>query len=365
MSRSKIKAGLSVMLALAALSFPVSAEEKSQDLLLDALNAPDSVNYRTEQVRRDDFVKTTTMAATIEYPRRQTLFIEEGNARFVENLVNRGDSVKAGDPLVRYERMESEAEYQEMVLAAQRLEEQIQKERESATLEIQRAQRESSTLTGSEAELKKIEIEKMKLQMERDQYAHQAELEDLNRQIEKMAERMEQEVLVAPFDGVVGQLSTKSEGDTIWECEVLVELYSEEEVLLEIPDTTGQLRVGMPVTVEVGRNDKKVSYSGKVVMADNALPYMVRSGVAYVQLQEQPEEEWDSMKAINVVSEVMRLEDVLVVNRRAFTMEKGNQTALILNGDMVQKRYVLTDYNNGVDALILMGLEEGQTLILE
>ena len=364
MSRNKIRAGISAVMALLMLGFPVSAEEQPQDLLLDALDAPDSVNYKTEQVRRGDFIKTSNASAMVVYPKRSTLFIEEGSARFVENLVRRGDKVKAGDPLVRYERLESQAEYQELVLSAQRLEEQIRDDREAAAQEIQRAQRESAALTGTEAQLKKIEIEKMKLQMERDQYANQAQLEDLNRQIDEMAERMEQEVLVAPFDGVVDQLSLKTTGDTIWAGESLVEIYSEEEILLEIPDSTGQLRMGMEVTVEVGRNDKMVSYPGRVVMADNALPYAARSGNAYVQMLEGPEEP-SSMKAITVVSEVMRLEDVLLASRRAFTMEKGNQTVSILNGDMVQKRYALADYNNGVDALVLMGLEEGQTLILE
>lgn len=364
MSRSKIRTGISVVMAFLLLGFPVSAEEQSQDLLLDALDAPDSVNYKTEQVRRDDFIKTSNVSATVVYPKRSTLFIEEGSARFVENLVRRGDKVKAGDPLVRYERQESRAEYQELELSAQRLEEQIRDDREAAAQEIQQAQRESATLTGTEAQLKKIEIEKIKLQMERDQFANQAKLEDLNRQIDEMAERMEQEVLVAPYDGVVDQLSTKTTGDTIWAGESLVEIYSEEEILLEIPDSTGQLRMGMEVTVEVGRNDNMVSYLGKVVMADNVLPYAARSGNAYVQMLEGPEDA-NSLKAITVVSEVMRLEDVLLASRRAFTMEKGNQTVSILNGDMVQKRYALADYNNGVDALVLMGLEEGQTLILE
>jgi biotin carboxyl carrier protein len=364
MSKNKLRSGLCGLLAIFALSFPVLAEEQPQDLLLDALDAPDSVNYKTEQVRRGDFIKNISAAATLFYPRRSTLFIEEGNARFVENLVSRGDKVKAGDPLVRYERMESQAEYQEKLLSAQRLEEKMRSEREQGARAIQRAQQQSAGLTGSEAQLRRIEIEKMKLQLERSQYADQAQLEDLQREIGEMARRMEQQVVVAPFDGVVDQVSNKNEGDTIWEGEGLAVVYSEEEVLLEIPDSSGRLRMDMEVSVEIGRNDNKRVYPGKIVMADNALPFKVHSGKAYVQMLERPEK-FGTMKAITVVSELMRLEDVLLANRRAFTMEKGNQAALILNGDMVQKRYALADYNNGEDALVLMGLEEGQTLILE
>ena len=62
MSRNKIRAGISAVMALLMLGFPVSAEEQPQDLLLDALDAPDSVNYKTEQVRRDDFIKTSNVS---------------------------------------------------------------------------------------------------------------------------------------------------------------------------------------------------------------------------------------------------------------------------------------------------------------
>ena len=79
-------------------------------------------------------------------------------------------------------------------------------------------------------------------------------------------------------------------------------------------------------------------------------------------------EDGDTMAPLrNIMAgvEPVVLEDVPLIDRNALTMQGGVYYAKILAQDMVQKRFVTTSGHHLSELLVLQGLTEGQTVLMD
>ena len=359
MSRTE-KTWLAALLLLAALFLPAAG---AADLLSGDALTGESVNYRTETVQLGVYEKTANASASLYYPMTLSVSYDYGQARFVEYAVARGDAVKAGDVLARLRVTASAAEMARMELSLERAREAMVRALEAYDARIAGASAAAEAAEGLAREEKALALRR--LQVERAQYVNRQEydLENQSLALEEARAALTMDVLRAPADGVVTDLASHKADDPIAAGETMVTLQaSEEVVLLRLDNRAGSFRYNMPVTVRVGTLGNGKALTGRVVASEEAVPQGRRSGFAYVRLD--PGQDDVGLKNLQVSGPEIRVEDVLLVTRRAVSQDQGQYTVSKLSDGVVQKRLVTVGHANSTHMWILQGVSEGETLIL-
>lgn len=357
---------LSVMLLTAACGGQVP---ENQDLLTENLLTAEQANYKTVQVETGEYEKISTGKASVIYLVESELCWEKDNAYYREAAVTAGQEVKEGDVLVRFDLQESQVELETLKLQLRRKKEEVAEEKADRLAAIADAEDAAETLREQESQKYDAEIAELKaerLEVEYDQFLYQSEKEIA--QIEERISQMEQEagenVLLAPFDGVVETVTRYSEGDKVVPGQVLVTMYATDRLLLKAENASGKLRYNMDVTIQAGNQNNLVSYQGKVVAAPNILPESLSEDLILIELEEAVTPK-DLKGNITYEGSTEALQNILVADRKAIQSEDGKTFVNVLEDDMVQKRYVVTVLNNTEKVWILDGLSEGQTLIVD
>lgn len=79
-------------------------------------------------------------------------------------------------------------------------------------------------------------------------------------------------------------------------------------------------------------------------------------------MDEQPDAELTNAQ---VAIQPVRLDDVMIVPRRALTMTNGKASVNLLEDGMVRKRYVYNVAYTPSDAWLMKGVSAGDTVILD
>ena len=357
------KALLTVALCL---SLPLSgALAQSDSIISEDMIKTETVNYsKTAVAEYSTFLREYSASATEFYPYTFPLRPEVDNASFVEYHVSRRQEVKAGDLLATFS-----IEVDEEALAST----QLSLERTKADYEAGRAQQ-SEAIGDMLKEQKLLKDmyarEEMTLRIKRaqlayEQYCYQQEnaIQDLEEQLAELQEENSQTQLFSPIDGVVTDLMYKRVGERVYADEVLITLYREDGMLLRVSNSDLHFRYGMDVVVMSGTKKNPIYYKGTVVAADNQLPATRRLGHAFIELE--PLEEGTRLSRLSATAPTQQLENVLVVPRKAITMEGGKNYVECLVDGNVQKRFVNLALSNSSSAWILQGLEPGETVIID
>ena len=334
-----------------------------EDLLSGDALKPEEVNYRTETVRRGVYEKTVSGTASVVYPITCQVTYEYSQARFLEYAVSRGDAVRAGDVLARFRMTGSEAEMARLELSLTRGQEAMERELSARDEAIAAATAALETCDPAQREKQALLLRW--LEVERAQYANRQNYQlELQRQAVAAARAaLTADVLRAPVDGVVADLTPKKQDEAILAGEPLVTLQCDTDVmLLRLDNRAGSFRYNMPVTVTAGGRFDGVTLSGRVVASDDVVPEGRRMGAAYVRLD--PYAGDIPLGNLQVSAAGIRVEDVALVSRRAVTQEEGKDCVIKLTDGMSQKRFVNVGHANTTDMWILQGVCEGETLIL-
>ncbi len=338
--------------------------EQSQTLLQEELMTSQQANYKTVQVETGEYIKTVSGKVSFVYPLQTSLYWENSNARYREVLVRRGQEVKEGDVLMIFDIEESTAELEALKLQLQRAREDYGTGNAERLAVINAEIAHTEALEDYELQIANLTIEK--LQAEYEQFVYQSELEisQLEEQIKTIESEIENNQLVAPFDGVIDDVISYNPGDQVVQGQALITIYATDKFLLKADGASGYLRYNTKVTIETGDKDNPKSYSGRVVAASNILPASLSQNLTLIELDADiTEEELKGTLKYQCNTEEVR--DILVADRDAVSKEAGESYVYVLNGDMVQKRYIVTGENHTDMVWILDGLSEGQILIVD
>ena len=357
-----------ISLLLAALllcTAPACAE--SDSLISDDLIRKDTVYYaNTETVGHTVFEKNASTSATVYLPYLYSLKYEGDGAKFSEYLVKRNDEVHAGDVLAVFTTADKSVEIASAQMDREHAEKDYadgkkQKEEQLKTLRGEL----SGTADAWEKQLKALAVEKAEIELERYCYQQEKKIADLAEKLAELEEEAGKSTLEAPIDGVISEVTYKRVGDRVFWGEVLITMYSTENALLKISNDRGAFRYGMPVTIELGPRQSRIKLNGTVVGADNLLPEKRRTGAAYIQV-EPFDETGVKITQISVSAKTAWLDGVLVIPRRAMTMEAGKYYVNILTDEnSLKKRSVKVALTTSTQAWILQGLSEGQTIVID
>lgn len=322
------------------------------------------VNYKTADVLRGDFIRTSKGSGETYYIDAKSVRFKGDNARLRELLVRKETEITAGQVIATFEIEGSRAELENLKLTHQRAKErfdlnQVEWDEQVAALKSEIASAENSY----DRDKLRLEYEKLMIEIDKAGLSHEYTQNELEFSIAKIEENLSKDSVVAPYDAYVRYTTMKNPGDTISREDTIASIYSTDKILIRIEDISKQIRYNMDVIVESGGRNNTVYLEGKVVAADNILPEDLRTGYAYVELNDQSLTGED-LSFVQVSYDVIVVKDVLMVDRKALTLEKGSQYASILDGDMVKKRYVNVAQTSTTDAWILQGLTEGQSVII-
>ena len=202
------------------------------------------------------------------------------------------------------------------------------------------------------------------MEVELDRFVLQQEhtVEQLQKALDDLLEQNATAAVLAPAAGQISTLIYKQPNEHVDFGETLAKLFDPSVRLVRVQDNSGNFRYNMPVTVTTGRNKDRVSYPGRVVAADNLLPEGQRTGYAYIVMDEQPDAELTNTQ---VAIQPVRVDDVMIVPRRALTMTNGKASVNLLEDGMVRKRYVYNVAYTPSDAWLMKGVSAGDTVILD
>ena len=342
-----------------------SALAESESLISSDLIQAETANYETAQVRRGTYERSYSSGASEYYPYTYQLRYEGNGAKFGEYTVSRGDMVKAGDVLATFTLEEDEVALSSLQLSLVRAQEDFAAGLEEQDNGIAALSEQYAAATSQyERELLSLQIARAEIALEQYTYQQERQIASLQEDIADLEAARENHVLLAPYDGEISAITYKREGDMVSSNEVLITLSRMDGMLLRVDNSSGYFRYGMQVIVEVGPAKERVQLTGQVVGADTLLPESRRLGYAFIALDPYDAEE---IRFINPTAHAPTyyLENVLLLPRRAATLESGQYYVTKLTDGMVQKRFVNLIMNNNTDAWILQGVSEGETVILD
>ncbi|MBR3503168.1 MAG: hypothetical protein IKO07_02860 [Clostridia bacterium] len=358
---SRNKRLMALVLAALVLAAPAAA---ASELIAAEKIVADEVKYNTCTVERTELVKSITIGASEYYPLITTVNYKGDPALYAEILVKRGQDVKAGDPLLRVTVQYDAVQMAELELACQRAEEAFREGVEQRQEEIDALERALAAETeGYQRRVDQLNLKKQKLALEQYIYQQEYALEDKRAQIDELNARHEENVVFAPLDGVVSDLTYFREGDRLYEGTYICQISSQDVMLLAVKD--GRLRYGQKVQIETGVNKERLVFKGRVVAASDCLEDVVSD---YALVEIDPDEDVSGVKwrASKVLADDVRLGNVLLIDRKAVTLNGGNYIVTKLTPDGVtQKRFINQGMMTPNGTWVLQGLEEGDVVIID
>ena len=354
-------------LALTALLLTACAQTEPQEHMSFpevALTAPAEANYQTVTAEMGELVSSVTGKFTVAYLRTVQLSLDQSGARFLEAFVKKNQEVKQGDVLMTFDTQVSEADLTELRLQRQRKWEEYLAGKEKRLAAIEAAKAKAQHLTSYDLHIANFEIEKLQAQYEQYVFQTTRSVYAIDDKIIALQEKADNNVLVAPFDGVIDSVISFQTGDPVTSGKVLITMHATDTLLLQAKDAENLLRYNMPVTIQSGSKTSMKLYSGRVVAAPNILPVTIFSDLVLVKFDEDITEDKLS-KYLSFEADDLVIQNVLTVPKRAVSRENGKTFVYVLEDDIIQKRYVVTRSDAGANAWVQEGLSAGQTLIID
>lgn len=362
MFKNKRIAALLVLLCMLLTACQASVPD--DNLISDEMIVPEEIKYKTTEVTVGDYEKVSQGSLSLKYPVTEQLKVEATGQVTVKAIhVKSMQNVKAGTVLAEFEVKIDEAALAELNLKLERAKEAFRTGKQTRQDNIDNAKKKTEGLTSHELKIAQLNLEKQQVEYEQYVYQTQKSIAAIEEDIAEIYANARKKYIVAPFDGVVESVASLAVDERVSTGKVIVTLRSTDEFYLLAESSGTKLRYNMNVTIEAGKKDEKLEFSGRVVSAPNALPITlaqssaiihIESGVSHTVLKNTP--------IYRSIEESVK--NVLLVDRSALGKDDNGDFVYILGNDVIQKRYVLRGLNNTEHFWIMDGLTEGQSIIL-
>lgn len=356
----RIKAWIMAFLCLLS----VCASAESEYIISSDMIKNDVVNYETAKIEIGTFEKNFSASAKEYYPYTYSLRFDQTGARVREICVSRNDKVKQGDVLAVFD-----LDIDEVTLTANQR--AIERTRETLATQSEKMREAISEMeqgllkvkSPAEGEILKLRVERAELELEQYIYQQEVQIDRLEKEIAEIEKLRNENVLLAPADGVIVDVSYLHEGELVYPSEVIATLYRTDGMMYYVDNTNGAFHYGMEVDVEVGSNRERVTLKGRVVGSDLLIPTSERRGYACIVV-ENP----DNLKMTrpSAIAPVVYLENVPLLTRNAVKMDNGEYYVSKLSGGVVQKRFINGVFNNSARQVwVLQGIDADDEIIVD
>lgn len=333
-------------------------------LMEETFTTPTDVNYETVEAAYGDYVVSAIGNVSAVYLQKAELSWDKSGSRFNEVLVEKGQEVKKGDVLITFTVESSKADLVELYLQRERKWDAYLEGKEKRLAEIEAAKQKAQLLSSYDQQIENLKIEKLQAQYDAYVFETTRSVYAIDDKIREKEAVIEDNALIAPFDGVIDKVSNVYIGAETTSGQVLITMHSTENMLLQAKGAASDLRYNMPVTIVSGRGATAKYHSGRVVVAPNVLPSDVSSDQVLIKLDEDIKEN-DLSKQISYQANKELLQNVLLVPQGALNMELGKNFVHVLEGENVETKYVVVRYTRNSDIWVMEGISDGQVLVVD
>ncbi len=348
---------------------------------------------RTAVVRRGDFVRDIAVQGRVVAAVSPTLYAPDQGT--VTLSVVAGDSVAVGQVLAVIEsaeilslRLQERATLASAEVNLERQRIQVKKEilrnqqaidlamvaRTAAERESRRAESAAAAITQHERDRASDEVVSTRLMfehaernavLEEESLAFELKTVELNveRQrllVQDLERRVAELTIRSPVAGMVGNVIIEQKDNVTKNQPILTVIdLTEFEVEIEIPETyADELSVGLETTIsDSGREYRGVLAAVSPEVVENQVEGRVRfaRGVA-------PDVKQNQRVSARILLESKR--DVLTLRRGPFLENSAGRVVYVVQGDIANRREVVTGSASVAEVEVLSGLEEGETVVI-
>jgi len=318
--------------------------------------------------------RTVSGEGRLTYSTWEDITCDLANARLVSINVKRGDTVKKGDIIAEFTIEHNQSDLVSMVSELEILEKQFRTNLSSyqsmvdaakASVNSLKEQYAASPTDKLKTQLAKAEINLKKAQasLEFFEYDSLRMIERQKKAIEKYEERISNNKILAPFDGIVGSVEYLPVGNIVKPGSAICSLYYRDKVWITTnSDISNGMRYNSPVTIEVSVINKK--YTGRVITAPDLFG-QTTGRVVIIPDEDIDIDPGDRLKRITVKADRFRLDNVLVLPSGAVQNEEGKRYVYLFEDGIMKKRYVTVGMSSLDTVQILDGLTAGQYVAVD
>lgn len=306
------------------------------------------------------------------YPKNETITCDFNNARLVSVNVKKGETVKKGDIIARFT-----IEYNESDLTSLESELSIFEKQHKAGLlsykngvaiaesqlrDIQdEYEKNPSDYLRIQVAKAEIQLKKAKATLDFYEYENSRKIRSLERSIEDFKQRIEDDTVYAPFDGIIGNIDYLPVGNIITPGSSICYMYATDSVWIATnSDISNGMRYNAPAEIEI--SVPKETYSGRIITA----PDVFGNHTGRVVIIPDSPIEIDTnnrLRRITVKASRYSLENVLTLPSKVIYNEDGKRFVYLYEDGFSKKRYVTLGLSALNTVQILDGLSEGQWVV--
>jgi RND family efflux transporter MFP subunit len=320
------------------------------------------VSPSTVLVTRGDIVKTVLADGSLEMPNKA--YLSFGATGTVEEvLVSEGNNVTEGQVLARLDAPSLESSVEMAELQVEIAQEQVKAARAQYEIALINLKGAATNTT-----LKKVYQEQVNI-AEASWDTAKLNLEIAELSLESAELNLEKAVIVAPFDGVVTDI-TITEGKEISTATLAtpaISLVDTSEI--EMRGFIDEIDIAM---VQLGQEanilldalpDEEVKGSVAFISPVGTIQAGVVSYDTTITLENSVAELKDGMTATAEII-IERRDDVLLIPNRAIRGTLENRKVEVLVDEQVEEREITLGLTDGINTEVLSGLEEGEEVVL-
>lgn len=355
--------GIASLILLSVCSIVLSGcKTKDKDSIISSeLIDEENITVGKSEVEKGTFTNTVTVSAEKIFMKTAELAFPFDGVELEAVYVKTGDSVKEGDLVAKIKTPTSE----DLEKYARDIQDQkscFQNVLASFESRIQEKKSEAASTSGAQKEIAEAEAARLQIEREQYEYTMNKSIAEMNAEYENLKNVEGKDCVYAPFDGIVETAVVAGDGNYIDKEYIVAKICSTDEIMFSFKNDK-KFRFGMDVTIEAGVGDKRQSFKGRVVAADNIMFEDYHTNKAYVIATEEFNPK--NLQNIYISGEIMHLDNVLVVDALTVMPEQDKfGVSIALEEGSKYRHITLGDIADG-KAWILQGVSEGQMLTIE
>ncbi|MBO4416235.1 MAG: efflux RND transporter periplasmic adaptor subunit [Lachnospiraceae bacterium] len=372
MSRIDLKKPIALFLAAAmtmAQTIPAGGQSnypENDELYFAALENEIVENVQTAQVRKGDFIVNASCKASIEYETISYVFndISIGSVQFVEMLVSSGDTVNAGDPVAQVNVSVNSETVEQLEADIESLEEALDSYINTNAQLLARYENLAKN-SGSEADRKVAQLlhDRLSVNYNDELQRREDDIEAKKATLSTYRNLQETQYIKASTSGKISNVQRLWRGQNLDYYGFICAIYDTKHVMLRVTNGGDDLSFDQRVYA-VNPQEGNALIPGRVVSCISpVLSSNLVGNAKYIELLGDP----STLKIneeVGVRYESQHTKNALLVPKKAVESDRGGEFVYLYQDGHQFKKYFISGGSNAEYYWAVIGLNEGDTVVL-